>query len=277
VSDKTKLYILSNGFIENDIALNILLHNQATVDDPHKGADWHRVPSISLLIEHPKLGWVLVDTGSHRDAMTSRWPERTRQVSPLIRTEADLLENRLAEMGLKPSDIYLLLLTHLHIDHAGGLDNFCHTPAGQHVVVHELELKQALFDLYVHNEELANGYLRSDFVGLPGISFDTFEGESLALADDLELIWLPGHTAGHYGVKLQLENTGTVIYVCDAANNRTNYGPPARLSAILYNSDQFLRSIERVRWMERRYNATILFGHDLAQYNTLRLAPQCYD
>ncbi|SRR5581483_3024173 len=269
--------ILSHGFIENDVALNVLLHNQATADEPNRAAQWHRVPSISLLIEHPRLGWVQVDTGSHRDAMTTRWPEDVRRMNPLIRSEADLLENRLAELGLKPSDIDLLILTHLHIDHAGGLDNFCHSRTGGQVIVHELELKQVLFDLYVHNDELRNGYLRSDFIGLPGISFETFEGDSLELADDLRLIWLPGHTAGHTGVMLHLENSGTIFYICDAANNRTNYGPPARLSAILHNSEQFLRSIERARWLERRYNATILFGHDMAQYNTLRLAPQCYD
>ena len=187
-TDKTKLYVLSNGFLENDVALNILLHNQANVDEPNKPAAWHRVPSISLLIEHPKLGWVLVDTGSHRDALNGRWPESVLKNVAIVRTEADLLENRLAEMGLKPSDIDLLILTHLH-----------------------------------------------------------------------------------------LENTGTIIYICDAANNRYNYGPPAKLSALLYNSDDFLRSIERVRWLQRRYDATVLFGHDLEQFNSLRLAPQCYD
>lgn len=276
MADKTRLYIISNGFIENDIALNLLLHNQGTATDQNRAAGWHRVPSICLLIEHPRLGWILVDTGSHRDAMNGGWPEIPRTHSPLVRTEADLLENRLAEVGLKPSDIDLLILTHLHLDHAGGLDNFCHTKAGSHVIVHEQELKQGLFDLFVHNVDFKNAYLCSDFVGLPGISFETVDGD-VELADDLKLICLPGHSAGLMGLVLHLQNSGTFIFVCDAANNRTNYGPPARLSAILHNSDQFLRSIERVRWLERRYQATVLFGHDLEQFNSLRLAPEYYD
>jgi N-acyl homoserine lactone hydrolase len=276
LGDKTRLYVISNGFIENDVALNLLLHNQGTADEPNRAAQWHRVPSISLLIDHPKLGWVLVDTGSHRDAMNGRWPEIPRTHSPLVRTEADLLENRLAELGLKPADIDLLILTHLHLDHAGALDNFCHTKAGQHVIVHEQELKQGLFDLFVHNQEFVNAYLRSDFVGLPGISFDTVDGD-VELADDLKLLWLPGHSAGLLGLQLQLEETGTVLYLCDAANNRTNYGPPARLSALLHNSDQFIRSIERARWLEKRYQAMVLFGHDLEQYNNLRLSPEYYE
>src|SRR5215204_5612297 len=109
----TRLYFISNGWIENDVALNVALHNQGTADNPHRAADWHRVPSISLLIQHPTLGWILVDTGSHEDAMDGRWPEAARKGSPLIRTPDDLLGARLGQVGLKPADIDWLVLTHL--------------------------------------------------------------------------------------------------------------------------------------------------------------------
>ncbi len=274
-AERTRLYVISNGFIENDVALNLLLHNQATRDDPHKPAEWHRVPSISLLIDHPALGWVLVDTGSHKEAMNGRWPEETRQRIPLVRTEEDLLENRLAQLGLGPQDIDLVVLTHLHLDHAGNLDLFCGTRAGSRVIVHELELKQALYDVFVTPTEIANGYLKADFAGLSGITFDPVDGD-VELAEDLHLLWLPGHTPGCLGVMIHLQNTGTIIYTSDAVNWRPNYGPPPRLSAVFYDSAAMLDSIRRVRWLERRYNAMLIFGHDMEQFRQLRLSPDRY-
>jgi glyoxylase-like metal-dependent hydrolase (beta-lactamase superfamily II) len=50
----------------------------------------------------------------------------------------------LAQLGLKPSDIDLLVLTHLHFDHAGNLYLFSGTKAGRQIIAHEEEIKQAL-------------------------------------------------------------------------------------------------------------------------------------
>lgn len=274
---RTKLYVLSMGYIENDVALNLLLHNQATVDDKNKPAQWHRVPSISLLISHPKLGWVLVDTGSHKEAMNGYWPESARRKTPLIRNDEDMLDARLAQLGLKPADIDLLILTHLHLDHAGSLNLFCGTRAGSRVIVHELELKQALYDTFVGEGEFENGYLRPDFAGLPGIAFDPVDGD-VSLADDLELLWLPGHTPGTLGVMVHLENSGTVIYTSDAVNWELNFGPPIHLSAVFYDTAAMKKSIRRLHWLKRRYNARLIFGHDMKQFRELRLSPgQFYD
>lgn len=272
----TKLYFICNGYIENDVALNLLLHNQGTVDEPNKPAEWHRVPSISVLISHPKLGWILIDCGSHKDAMNGYWPEVAGKNSPLVRSPEDLLEARLSQLGLKPGDIDWLILTHLHLDHAGELHLFSNTKAGRRVIVHEQELKQGLFSVFVRNQELANAYLKSDFVGLPGIAYETVTGDT-ELADDLELLWLPGHTAGLIGVMARLENSGTFIFMSDAAYVSGNYGPPPRLPGILYDSVACLASIEKVRWLERRYNAKVIFGHDMEQFKGLKHSPEYYD
>lgn len=275
-TDKTRLYFLSHGTIENDVAVNVLLHNQATADDPHKAADWIRVPVMSALIEHPKLGWILVDTGSHRDAMNGVWPEDTRRATPLTRTPDDLLEARLSQLNLTPADIDWLVLTHMHLDHAGELHLFQGTNAGQRVIVHEVELKQALYEVYRQDEAIARAYLRSDFVGLSGIRYETVQGDT-PLADDLELLWLPGHTAGLLGFMIHLENSGTFIFMGDAAYLAANYGPPARLPGFIHDSVACLQTYEKVRWLERRHDATVIFGHDPEQFASLKHSPEYYD
>lgn len=268
----TRLYVLSMGYIENDLAMNHLLPRQTTVDEPHKPGDWHRVCSLALLISHPKLGWVLIDTGSHPDAET-HWPENTRKNILLIRTPEDTIEARLRQLGLTPSDIDLLVLTHLHLDHAGALSTFCNTPAGKHVIVHEREIKEALFEVFVQGGRY---YFRSDFVDLPGIGFETVDGD-LSLADDLHLICLPGHSAGTMGIRVDLKNAGTFIYTSDAIDDQFLFGPPAQMSPRTYSSLDFARSVERVRWLQRQTSGHLIFGHDLKVFEELRHAPEFYD
>lgn len=275
INNKTRLYILPLGYIENDVALNLLLHNQATSNDKHKAAEWHRVPSFYLLIIHPKLGNILVDTGSHPDAMNGYWPEETRQLIPLIRDKKDLLDSRLAELKLSPADIDLLILTHLHLDHAGGLCYFSGTRAGKKVIAHTQEIKQALYDTFICSSNIANGYMRPDFCGLPDIHFDPLV-DTTSLADDLELIWLPSHTAGTLGVLIHLENSGTIFYTSDAVNWEANLYPEPNLSSVFYDSLQMKNSVHKIRWLQRRFDAQLIFGHDFAQYQKLKLSPNQY-
>jgi glyoxylase-like metal-dependent hydrolase (beta-lactamase superfamily II) len=273
--EHTRLYVLPFGFIENDIALNILLHNQATVDDPNKPADWHRVPSIGLLIYQPKLGWVLVDTGSHPEAMNGYWPEGARKSIPLLRTEEDMVEFRLAQLDLTPQDIDILVLTHLHLDHAGGLRIFSGTNAGQRVIVHQMELREALYETFISDDQPANGYFKTDFVGVDGIKFDPIDND-VKLSADLELLCLPGHTAGTLGVLISLENDGAVLYTSDAVNSRKNLGPPVRLSAVFHDTVAMKKSIRKVKWLQQQYDARLIFGHDLEQFNQLPLSPNAF-
>ncbi len=271
----TKVYVLSLGYIENDKAMNLLLHNQATANDRNKPAEWHRVPSICLLIDHPKLGKILVDTGSNPKAMDGYWPEETCQRTPLIRTKEDMLDYRLKELNLSPQDIDLIILTHLHLDHAGGLCYFENTKAGERIIVHEDELKQASYECILSGGRLSEGYMLSDFFGLNGIKYDPII-DSTVLADDIEIIWLPGHTPGIVGILIHLEKTGTILYTSDAINSVANIYPKTTLSASSYNSLQVVKSTNKIRWLQRRYDATLIYGHDLNQYKGLKLSPNGY-
>ena len=97
-------------------------------------------PIMSVLIEHPILGNILYDTGNS-PYYSTEYPASTLETYPVA--EFISIEDALKEKGLTPADIDMIILSHLHFDHAGGLRYFTGTKAMKNVVVSEAELKNA--------------------------------------------------------------------------------------------------------------------------------------
>ena len=49
------------------------------------------------------------------------------------------------------------------------------------------------------------------------------------------------------------------------------------MSGFLYDSLSFFKSIEKVRALEKKYNAKVVYAHDYEFFQTLDLAPKFYD
>ena len=114
-------------------------------------------PAVALLIQHPTLGNILYDTGNSADFLKTYTPEMLHNY-PI--TEMITIEEALAKEGLTPGDIDQLILSHLHFDHAGGLQHFVGTKAIDHVLVSEADLKQAWWAVTTGNN---GAYIRSLF------------------------------------------------------------------------------------------------------------------
>lgn len=67
-----------------------------------------------------------------------------------------------------------------------------------------------------------------------------------------------------------------MIFPSDAVYTAKNYGPPAIAPGIVYDSLGFQKSVEKLRRLQRKYNARIIFPHDLAQFETLEKCPTFY-
>jgi N-acyl homoserine lactone hydrolase len=102
------------------------------------------VPLYAYLIVHPEVGPILVDTTVNTE-MVYNYDEYFEGVggtfSRLLKEEYRLtpeqeLLNQLANLGYTPTDINLVLLTHSHDDHVGGLPYFQHA----RIVVSEIEM-----------------------------------------------------------------------------------------------------------------------------------------
>lgn len=81
------------------------------------GADRSRKLDIQMmvwLLKGPNGANILVDSGFYREKFVKQW-----KVKDFIKPS-----DALAKVGLKPEDITDLIITHMHWDHAGGMDLF---------------------------------------------------------------------------------------------------------------------------------------------------------
>jgi glyoxylase-like metal-dependent hydrolase (beta-lactamase superfamily II) len=74
-------------------------------------------------------------------------------------------------------------------------------------------------------------------------------------------------------MRVDLPETGTMIFTADAVYMGASYGPPVVPAAIVNNLEQFYSSVEKLRAIATKTNATMVFGHDADQINQLRVAP----
>lgn len=231
----------------------------------------------AVLIQHPVLGNILYDTGID-DSWEYRWPHNLASGYPVHRSWS--LKEKLQELCLYPDDIDLLIISHLHFDHAGNLRLFRGTKAGQGVLIQEAEARHAFMRANIFDpariEYRGDGYVRHEFNGLDGISFELVNGDH-KLADDLELLLLPGHTPGTMGLVVRTEQTGTVIFPSDAIYNAVNYGPPAVLPGMCARPEEYGASIEKCRKIAQAENGVIFFSHDVNTFQTYRKSPQWYE
>jgi glyoxylase-like metal-dependent hydrolase (beta-lactamase superfamily II) len=270
-----RLYVLDLGRIESDLNWVLPMHSPASAAEPNRPATWAKVPTLAFLIEHDTAGWILFDTGCHPEAMNGHWPGFMAASSPCIVGEANSLPGQLALLGLTPADISTVVISHLHMDHVGGLVHFADTDAGSRVVVGKDELAEALLRTHERPRPYGYGYIRDVFV-LPGIAWELVTRDR-QLAEGVELLTLPGHTIGMLGMLVELPETGPVLLPSDTTYTRQNYGPPLRPPAAVHDSEGLRESVERLRELERRRGARIIFSHDWDQYEQeLVLAPEGY-
>lgn len=222
------------------------------------------IPIVGYLIETGDGQRILVDTGMHRKHIDD--PEATfrgrpiaQAITPIMRPEDDIT-HRLAELGLRPTDIDILVSTHFHFDHAGNHADFGHA--------------RILVQRECHEYAKANPRpFPPDIWDLPHLRYELIEGD-LALAPGVDLIESSGHVPGHMSVVVRLPETGTVVLAIDAIytlenlerDNWQGQVDPARGRA----------SGHRLAEIARRERGLLITGHDPAAWAALKMAPHAY-
>jgi N-acyl homoserine lactone hydrolase len=223
----------------------------ASMDEPNPDLLYAEGPVYNLVIEHPE-ATVLWDTGCHPGAMDGHWPERI--VQGFGPAETPPLEASLADAGYTLTDVDCVVGTHLHFDHAGGLEAFAGTDTP--VVVHETELKHAYY-ASATDSDLA--YVRGDFDH--DLNWQVVHGDSHTLYPGVELLHLPGHTPGLLGAFI--DRPDPLILTSDLAYVAANYEGERPLGAgLLWSKRDWYDSLRRVKELERTTDATVIYGHD---------------
>jgi N-acyl homoserine lactone hydrolase len=221
------------------------------------------LPIPAFLVEHPAAGPILVDAGLHERAASDRRGALGRRGALLYDVRMDpawAAPAQLRERGVDPADVALIVMTHLHYDHASGLSQF----PGATVVVDEREWEVARHGRFLE------GYMAGLFPG--ALQWRTLpQGtEDLDLLGDgsIRLLSTPGHTAGHRSVLLRVAG-GELLLVGDAVYSKGSL-EQRLLPLFAWRDDVYRATLERLRgWREEHPQATMIFGHDAEEWPKL--------
>ncbi|MBO5339045.1 MAG: N-acyl homoserine lactonase family protein [Clostridia bacterium] len=264
-----KLYILNTGYLETDKNNVVGCSVIGTYSQPHINNEWIKLPVMSFLIENDG-EYILYDTGSHPDAMKGYWPKHLQEIYPLYQKEEERLENQLALCGVKPEDIKTVIISHMHLDHAGGLCLFPHA----NIYVPKEDYENALVTVHKNpNSATHGGYVKADCTAAGNY---ILVDNDMEVAKNVEIVCLPGHTPNLLGLVVHADNE-TYILPQDCVYTEEIYGPPAKGSGLLYDSLSYFKSIEKVRELQKKYNAKVIFAHDEEFFKKLKTAPEFYN
>ena len=170
------------------------------------------LPTYVWVIDHPE-GVIVVDTGQGTHLLESgrslhpylRWEvafriEREQEIGPQLRA-----------LGIGPRDVKRVVLTHLHVDHDGGLAHF---PQSE-ILVSRGELRTAAGWMGRVRGYLPNRWptwfdpVPLDLAAEACGPFAT--SRRLTVAGDVIAVGTPGHTADHVSVLVENEGTTCVL------------------------------------------------------------------
>lgn len=209
------------------------------------------------LIKHTQ-GWLLWDTGLV-DSVAAM-PEGLRPSDPRAITWylPKTLAAQIDELGLKPSDIKYIAVSHSHPDHIGNVGMFPNAM----LLVQKAEY-----------ESPTGGSLRAR----PGGTATVLEGDRDVFGDgSVTIISTPGHTVGHQSLLVKLPQTGAVLLSGDAVHFKDNWDN-RRVPSINFNAEQTAASMRRIANILARDNAQLWINHDKAQRDGQKLSPAFYE
>ena len=266
-----RFFILDNGFLKTDKNNVVANSTMCTRKHPQVYHEFYQLPVMCILIQHDN-GYILYDTGSNMHAMDGYWPECLQDTYELHQEIRQNLEIQLALCGVRKEDIDTVVLSHMHFDHTGNIHLFRNAD----IYVPKADFMAAQTTVRISDDPSTYcGYCKNDLdvtVKHYHLVEDEFE-----LVPGIELINLPGHTPGLLGLIIHLEKEGTFIFPTDAVYTNEIYGPPAKASGLLHNREEYFRSIEKVRRLQKKYHATVIPAHDWDLFQTLKKAPNWYE
>jgi N-acyl homoserine lactone hydrolase len=182
------------------------------------------------------------------------------------------ISSQLAEVGLSPNDVNYVLVSHTHGDHIGNVGVFPNAT----VIMQKAEYN------WINSPPPSDPNLNRlvtlarTLLGQPK-RLELISGDVDLFRDgSVTLLSTPGHTPGSQSLMVHLETTGYVILSGDVAHLEDNFKRDI-VPALNVDKVASIASMERIKDLMAKYNATLLINHDKRQTDQLKLLPNYYD
>jgi N-acyl homoserine lactone hydrolase len=229
------------------------------------------VPVPFLLIDHPK-GKVLFDTGNAFEIIHNKeehWGGILGAYDPVM-TEDQWCVNAIKKVGVEPEDIKYVILSHLHLDHAGCVGHF---PNAKYVVQ-----RDELHFAYVPDPYMKLAYIRKDFdKDVDWFILEGWNDDQFDLYNDgsIKIYFTPGHTPGHQSVLIDLKS-GPMFFAADSCYTQENL-QDGTLPGLMWNAGETVRSVNRMKFLQDTHGVNIVTGHDPEGWKAFKQAPEYYE
>ncbi|MBO9522294.1 MAG: MBL fold metallo-hydrolase [Nocardioidaceae bacterium] len=244
-----------------------------------------RMVAHCLLVEGPD-GLALVDTGFGTVDIAEK--RMGRAFVGLMAPSLDPAETAIAQVraaGYDAADVTDIVLTHLDLDHAGGLGDF---PAARvHVFADELAAARART-----SPKEKNRYIEAQWAHGPSWVEHTVAGEEWlgfssvrTVTENVLMVPLQGHTRGHCGVAVRRPSGGWFLHAGDSYfNHGEKENPPTcpsglRMFQAMVQMDKKARhaNADRVRSLHAEHGpgsgaseiVTVFCAHDAVEFDAL--------
>ena len=233
------------------------------------------MPLVSFLLVHPGAGPVLVDTGMHPSVAVDPKQNFGRLASlafrDIVMDPSQATPAQLRALGIEPSEVRAVLMTHLHADHASAASEL---PEATFLVSaaewRAATAPRAALHGYVRSQfDHAFDYRTLDFDGPGADSFATF-GQAVDVFGDgsVRAVYTPGHTHGHMSIVARLRSREVLIAADAIYMTRTlTHG---HLPAHCEDEHRFRRSLREIQhYREQTPDALVIPGHDIEAWRAL--------
>jgi len=188
------------------------------------------IPVYAYAIRHPQ-GLVLMDTGVGEGSkvVDDEWHPRLHS-----------LDEALAALGHRRSEVVGIVVCHLHFDHCGNNPLF----SGVRIYAQRAE----------YEASRSHDYTVPEWVDFPGARYELLDGDAEPWPG-VRILSTPGHTPGHQSVFVDTDDGG-VLLTGQAVYDLAEFEGKAPLES---GDEAYARSVERLRSLRPR---RVYVSHD---------------
>lgn len=243
-----------------------------------------RMVSHCLVIERDD-GLTLVDSGFGTADTNGRVGRAYALALGARLNSAEPAVTQLKARGFDPGDVRDIVLTHLDLDHAGGISDFpaarVHVSASEHAAGMTPRFRRERLGYLTSQWAHGPKWVMHEPQGDRWLDFDAVQ----AVGEDVLLIPLEGHTRGHCGVAVRRPGGAWFLHAGDAyfaaseklSDGRVPIGLRAFQSAIHVDGPARRQNQQRLRSLHADFGeasgasapVTIFCAHDVSEFEIL--------